>query len=361
MERVRMKATDGTRSDTEFVAPSPTVEHRSEVKTFQERGFPFAEFPIGWFQIGWSEEFTVGSPKPLRYFGCDLVAYRGDSGTVRVMDAHCQHLGAHLGYGGRIEGDDIVCPFHEWRWDASGANTEIPYSPGKCSHRKMRVWHVTENSGAVLVWYHPQNEAPSWEPPPLLMPEAEDDSFHHPYPHCTATEELQAPSQWVVENIVDIAHIKSVHRQNMPDFSKTPTSSEDEHIFTVVIDATLDSSKGTVPVIATNVAYGMGIVVNHLTGLLPTGQLQCVTPIDHTRSHLRFTLFVPRTSGAGRNDLPVGVSRAVVDAQMYEIFAADRDFPVWQHQIFMAKPGLVREEAQHYGKFRRWAHQFYLA
>lgn len=56
----------------------------------------------------------------MKYFGQDLVAWRAEDGTVTVMSAHCEHLGAHLGYGGRVEGDRIICPFHGWEWNQLG-------------------------------------------------------------------------------------------------------------------------------------------------------------------------------------------------------------------------------------------------
>src|SRR3546814_6367094 len=78
-----------------------------------EPGRASVTYPTGWFWVAWSHEVSVeDAPRPLRYFGRDLVLYRGASGRPVVLDAHCPHLGAHLGYGGSVCDDDIVCPFH---------------------------------------------------------------------------------------------------------------------------------------------------------------------------------------------------------------------------------------------------------
>ncbi|MEZ7991575.1 MAG: Rieske 2Fe-2S domain-containing protein, partial [Halioglobus sp.] len=53
----------------------------------------------GWHIALFSSELRVGEVKQLHYFGQDLVAYRGESGTVAILDAHCPHLGANLGSG----------------------------------------------------------------------------------------------------------------------------------------------------------------------------------------------------------------------------------------------------------------------
>src|SRR5690606_40999396 len=81
--------------------------------------------------IGWAPEFPVGEVRPLRYFGEDLVAYRDESGALHVMEAHCKHLGAHIGHGGTVIGDCVECPFHGWRWGPDGRNTHIPYQPDR--------------------------------------------------------------------------------------------------------------------------------------------------------------------------------------------------------------------------------------
>ena len=82
--------------------------------------------PTGWFQIAWSADVPIGTVKPLRYFGDDLVIFRGMNGQVSVLDAHCQHLGANLAHGGCVVEGGIQCPFHGWVWSGEGRNVRIP-------------------------------------------------------------------------------------------------------------------------------------------------------------------------------------------------------------------------------------------
>ena len=82
--------------------------------------------PTGWFQVGWSDDVPMGTVRPLRYFGSELVAFRDDDGMLHILDAHCRHLGGHLGYGGHVQGDCVVCPFHGWHWD--GRRPQHPHS-----------------------------------------------------------------------------------------------------------------------------------------------------------------------------------------------------------------------------------------
>jgi 3-ketosteroid 9alpha-monooxygenase subunit A len=332
----------------------------NRVTSFQDRGFAFETFPIGWFQVGWSDEFPVGEAKALSYFGDQQVAFRGESGNMHVFDAFCPHLGGHLGHGGTVHEDSIVCPFHGWRFDSSGANVEIPYSKD-CSRRSLTAWEVRENAGAVFVWYHPNKNPPSWELPDPVVKEWVDSSFHQPFPHSVQCREIFAPPQWVVENAIDVYHLQYVHRTPPPTgWAMREADADRPHYLAIDIDAVFDTPRGLTEIKGLNEVHGLGLVVNHLDGLLPTGQMQCVTPIDHTRSHIRFSIFVPRQPGDAREDAPSSVSKAVVDAEMYELYGPDRDFPIWENMRYRDRPSLTKEEAELYGGFRRWIRQFYI-
>lgn len=55
------------------------------------------DFPMGWWSLARSHELQVGEVKAVSALDRDLVLYRTRSGAVRVHDAYCPHLGAHLG------------------------------------------------------------------------------------------------------------------------------------------------------------------------------------------------------------------------------------------------------------------------
>src|SRR5512145_2144386 len=92
--------------------PTPTTPSPSR--------FPFPAYPNGWFRVAYSHELARAEVRPLFLLGRDLVLFRDEEGVARVLDAHCRHLGAHLGHGGKVEGGGIRCPFHAWRWNGEG-------------------------------------------------------------------------------------------------------------------------------------------------------------------------------------------------------------------------------------------------
>ena len=127
------------------------------------RGFPYTTHPTGWHQVAWSDQIGPGEKLALRYFGRDLVLYRGTGGRLHLVDGHCPHMGAHLGIGGSVVGDDIICPNHGWRFDASGRNVEIPYAD-RPNGTSIRAWEVRESASLVLAWYSADGRVPAWEP-----------------------------------------------------------------------------------------------------------------------------------------------------------------------------------------------------
>lgn len=64
---------------------------------------PLSMQPTGWSQIAWSAEVGIGDVRRMKYFDREMIAWRSASGRVAVMDAYCEHLGAHPGYSGRVE------------------------------------------------------------------------------------------------------------------------------------------------------------------------------------------------------------------------------------------------------------------
>ena len=74
-------------------------------------------FANSWFRVATSQELSPKQVIPLHYFGKDLVLFRTEKGTPCILDAHCPHLGAHLGYGGTVKDNTIRCPY---QWLALG-------------------------------------------------------------------------------------------------------------------------------------------------------------------------------------------------------------------------------------------------
>ncbi|HEY6819794.1 MAG TPA: Rieske 2Fe-2S domain-containing protein, partial [Mycobacterium sp.] len=178
---------------------------------------PFTWKVTGWFMVGWSPEFPIGQVRPLHYFGEDLVAYRDEQGELHVMEAHCKHLGAHIGHGGAVVGDCVQCPFHGWRWGPDGTNRFIPYQPDRPNKvLRLRVYPVREQYDCVFIWHQPDGKKPQWEMPDIFgkFPQFETDpaAYYRAYPEFSRRAEREpVHPQTVAENAPDSAHFEYVH------------------------------------------------------------------------------------------------------------------------------------------------------
>jgi len=68
---------------------------------------------LGWTQVAFESDLT-DDVVPVDCGRRALIAVRTGS-TFVVYDGRCPHRGAHLGYGGQINGSSVVCPFHGHR------------------------------------------------------------------------------------------------------------------------------------------------------------------------------------------------------------------------------------------------------
>jgi 3-ketosteroid 9alpha-monooxygenase subunit A len=311
-----------------------------------ESRYPFP-IPFGWFCVGYPEDFPVGEPRALYYFSRHLVGWRDETGEMHVHDAFCPHLGAHLGHGGHVEGCEIVCPFHAWRYDAEGSNTGIPYSDRVNRKARLRTYPTVERNGVVLTWYHPDEVAPQWEVPEI--PELDD---HPDWSTVIRTEYvIDASVQEMGENSVDSAHFRYVHgTATVPEILEYTTgfpeavmrSSQRFPTPRGVMDGRIDSH-----------AYGPGVSLVTFGGIVDTVNFACTTPIEPDRSIVRFA-FRFKTMGDEATTRNVGRAFvAEVDKQMHE------DKPIWEHKAHLVRPALADNDGP-FMKYRKWMTQFYV-
>src|SRR5688572_29591868 len=174
--------------------------------------FPMPRYPNGWFQVAYADDLKPGAALPLRYFGRDLVLFRTEGGDAKLLDAHCPHLGAHLGHGGKVKGDCIECPFHAWKFDGTGACREIPYGKKIPPRAQIGTWELRELNGMLMTWFHPDGAAPAWEVPALA------ETGHADWtPYEKRSWKVRTHNQEMAENAVDNAHFLYLHgTQEMP-------------------------------------------------------------------------------------------------------------------------------------------------
>jgi 5,5'-dehydrodivanillate O-demethylase len=157
-----------------------------------------------WHPIAAVEELKDRYTKRVRLLGEDLVLFRDRSGKLGLIAEFCPHRRASLAYG-IPEADGIRCPYHGWKFDATGACIDQPNEP-EVSTFKERVTtssYVVEALGGMVWAYlgpHPAPLLPRWEG--LVIPGA-----------IRQVGQAVVPCNWlqVMENSLDPVHTEWLH------------------------------------------------------------------------------------------------------------------------------------------------------
>ncbi|MDP2435051.1 MAG: Rieske 2Fe-2S domain-containing protein [archaeon] len=325
------------------------------------RHFP-GPFPNGWYQLLSSEQLVAGAaPLPVTALGQELVAFRGASGQAGVLAAHCPHLGAHLGVGGRVVGDCVECPFHQWRFDASGQCRGIPYIDGPVpASARTRSYPVRELLGCVFLWHDAEGRAPMWEP--TVPGRLQDGSM---YLGGVTPLRFSMHVSEMFENSADQRHFNTLHAP-FPLFPLSlflnldhtiqldwPTGRPDGSHLCLFRESATVQFRGLFPVAPTqrtDILFD-GPSIMHFMMHTPLGRFHVM------KTALPVAPFVLLTEDRWWADhhMPrwLGWLLARIGSN-----ALEQDRTVWEHKIYRAKPMLVKGERS-FTLHRQWYRQFY--
>jgi 3-ketosteroid 9alpha-monooxygenase subunit A len=300
-------------------------------------------YPQGWFVVCFSAELPALGVKPLHYFGQHLVAFRGEDGTARILDAFCPHLGAHLGYGGQVAGDTIRCPFHAWRFGADGGCVEVPYARKIPPGARVRSWPVREINGVVLVYHHRAGAEPAFEIP--VIPEYGTEEW---LPWTTGFYNVKTHPREIVDNLADRAHFPAVHRTEIDDFD----FGVEGHLAWQKVKGRAYFPGGVDEFSSTTTYHGPGYLLMRMDGLMQNYMLVAHTPIDENRLDLRLAVTLKIVGNRARTE-------GYVNGYMSNLKAGfEDDLKIWENKVYRDPPALCDGDGP-IGKLRRWYRQFY--
>ncbi|ODP37285.1 iron-sulfur containing oxygenase [Sphingomonas turrisvirgatae] len=161
-----------------------------------------------WQPVALADSVVPGKARPLRVMGEDLTLYRGDSGKPFLVGGLCPHRRTMLA-NGWVQGDEIRCMYHGWKFNGAGACTERPAerTAGNAGV-KIVSYPVHEYAGLIFA-YMGEGEAPEFELPRKSV-------FERPGALQFARLETW-PCNWLqqVENSMDAVHVSFVHHWGM--------------------------------------------------------------------------------------------------------------------------------------------------
>ncbi len=317
-----------------------------ESKQLERCPFPI---PSGWFFVDFSDSLKPGELRNVVLFDQEWVLFRTESGQPGMTDPYCPHLGAHMGHGGSVVGENLRCPFHHWEYNREGWCKNIPYAkvtpPITKKQAILRALPMVDKYGMMWAWFHPECEAPSWELP--YIPELEDETGYTGSRRGSWTADTCI--QEIAENGVDVAHLKFLHGAPIiPPVSATYDGPRMK----------LDIGQGYI----VGDVYGPGLNVMRFTQKDVTATMISYTqPVTLEKSqmnmsfrHKDYTEGTPEAAIAKHLvDHMIGAAEGEESAGFESV-----DFIVWNNKKYRPKPLLCDGDGPIL-QFRKWFKQFY--
>jgi 3-ketosteroid 9alpha-monooxygenase subunit A len=324
-----------------------------------DQGVPPARYARGWHCLGLADTFRDGKPHAIRAFDGKLVVWQDSTGGLNVLDGYCRHMGGDLTQG-EVKGDEVACPFHDWRWGGDGKCKGIPYARRIPLRARTQRYATAEVNNQLFIWFDPEGSEPDHDILPPELPGVDTDEYTDW--NWNITEIEGSNCRELIDNVVDMAHFYYVH------FS-FPTSFRnvfEGHIATQFMESKGRPDKsggyGDAELFLKSEAtyYGPSYMINWLDVDYKGFQTQVILVNTHiATSPNSFTLQYGLTVKK-----PEGIDDKTADyiSKKYtEMFGSGflQDVHIWRNKVPVQNPLLCEEDGPVY-QLRRWYEQFYV-
>jgi phenylpropionate dioxygenase-like ring-hydroxylating dioxygenase large terminal subunit len=108
-------------------------------------------YPVNCWWVGATSAEVADRPVSRWLLDQRVVMYRQQDGGLVALEDRCAHRAAPLS-DGKIEGDDLICPYHGFRYNPAGACVDIPSQDKAPRSVKVRAFPSRELAGFVWLW-----------------------------------------------------------------------------------------------------------------------------------------------------------------------------------------------------------------
>ncbi|HXW84295.1 MAG TPA: Rieske 2Fe-2S domain-containing protein [Candidatus Binataceae bacterium] len=306
----------------------------------------------GWHCLGLASDYHDGNPHSLSAFGTRLVAFQGGNQQVHVLDAYCPHMGADLGRG-KVCGNSLVCPFHNWSWGGDGVCNSIPYSKVIPPAARVRSWPTCEQNKLLFVWHDPEGAPP---PEDLAIPRIDACFSDEWSPWVIEKWTINTNCRELIDNVSDMAHFGAVHGVPVEYFANV----FEEHKATQVMlgKSSQPAMEGGLLTYATyfGPAYQITEMKGEMGGMaIDSILLNCHVPLTLRSFDLRFGMLVRRIPGLSEEQ-----NGAITEAYIKYIQQGFyQDVAIWDNKVRIDNPLLCEGDGPIY-HLRKWYQQFYV-
>ncbi|WP_374999457.1 Rieske 2Fe-2S domain-containing protein [Aeromicrobium sp. CTD01-1L150] len=314
----------------------------------------------GWHCLGLERDLADGSPHAVQAFGGKLVVWADSEGELHVLDGYCRHMGGDLTQGA-VKGDEIACPFHDWRWGGDGRCKEIPYARRVPLRARTTRYESVVRNGQLLIWHDPEGSPADLE---ALPPELEGVGTDR-YTDWTwnVIEVSNAHCREIIDNVVDMAHFFYVHFAFPTDFRNVFEGDKATQFMESTGRPDMKSEGyGDEDLILKSEAtyYGPSYMVNWLDTDYKGFRtkvilINCHVPTGPSSFNLQYGLVVEKPEGVDEE------TAQYIGRRYAETFGQGflQDVDIWLNKAPVQNPLLCEEDGPVY-QLRRWYEQFYV-
>ena len=330
---------------------------RDDIRLIEAEVAP-TRFARGWHCLGLAKDFGDGSPHQVNAFGQRLVVFRGADGAINVLDGYCRHMGGDLSQG-TVKGNEIACPFHDWRWGGDGRCKNVPYSRRVPRLARTATWPTLEQDGMLFVWNDPERKAP---PADVSIPRIEGATSDGWTDWHWYTTVVNTNCREIIDNVVDMAHFFYIHG-SLPTHFKNIFEG---HVATQYMKSgarpDIGDPEGVKLLGTTSLAsyHGPSFMIDDLTYHYDgtdqrTVLINCHYPIDANSFVLQYGIVVEKSEFLPE-ELAIQTAVALGD---FVKMGFEQDVAIWRSKTRIDNPLLVEEDGPVY-QLRRWYDQFYV-
>ncbi|MFD3810077.1 Rieske 2Fe-2S domain-containing protein [Rhodococcus sp. NPDC058639] len=317
-------------------------------------------FARGWHCLGLAEGFKDGKPHSVEAFGTKLVVWADTAGDLKILDGYCRHMGGDLSQG-TVKGDQVACPFHDWRWGGNGRCTNIPYARRVPPIAKTRAWHTLQQDGLLFVWNDPQGNPP---PADVTIPRIEGALSDEWTDWVWYRTEVDTNCRELIDNIVDMAHFFYVH-YSFPTYFKNVFEG---HVASQFMrgkarEDARPHAAGQPRMLGSRSDasyFGPSFMIDDLVyeyeGYdIESTLINCHYPVSENKFVLMYGMIVKKSDRFEGDE-------ALKVAQQFGNFIAkgfEQDIEIWRNKTRIDNPLLCEEDGPVY-QLRRWYEQFYV-
>ena len=333
-----------------LLGPAPHGPRQKEEELLGDR-FPFG-LPNGWYVVAASDELKPGGVLSRHYFDREIAIFRTRSGAVSVVDAHCPHMGAHLGKVGRVDGEVLRCGFHGFRYDRAGKCVATGDGGPPPARARLKTWEVHEQNGLILTWFDPEGR-----PPQFQVPASDGRGWSSVR---WKRFRIATHPQETTENSIDFGHFTQLHGFIEGTITQ-PIRTDGPYLQSSYRALRPYGLPGREPVVKMPVEYhvqvwGLGYsLVDVDVGLFGLKLRVWILPVPIDDENIDLIVGLAAQT---RNGPLTRLVRFIAHRIVYK--EVEQDLDVWTYKAFVDPPALAKGDGPVVA-YRQWAQQFYPA